>query len=84
MGARSRDGAFESRAAPHLIAGLIDGAVEDIGVKANDVIGVQVQQRNVAPLVGHRSVRGVAAVVGGENPERFPMLGDETLSPAAD
>jgi hypothetical protein len=84
MRARSRDGSFESRATPQLIAGFIDRAVEDIGVKANDVIGVQVQQREVAPLVGHGSARGVAAVVGGENLERFPMLGDETLPAAAD
>jgi hypothetical protein len=83
MRARSRDGSHEPRTAPQLIGGCFDRAVEDLGVKDYDVIGVQLQQREFAPLVAHASAGGVATVMACENRERLPMLGDETLSPAA-
>ena len=84
MGARSRDRAFESRTAPQLIAGFVNRAIEDVRIQGQDVIGVQVQEREFIPLVGHASGAGVATVVAGENRKRVCMLGDETLSPDAD
>jgi hypothetical protein len=84
MSPRSRDRSFESRSAPQLIAGFVNRAVEDIGVQGHDVIGVQVKERCLVPLVGHASGDGVATVVAGENLECLPMLGDEALSTAAD
>ena len=84
MGARSSDRAFESRTVPQLIASFVNSAVEDIGIQGHDVIGVQVQERELVPLVGHASGDGFATVVAGENRERLRMLGDEALAPAAD
>jgi hypothetical protein len=83
MGAWSRDRAFESRSAPQLIASFVNRAVEDVRMQGHDVIGVQVQEREFVPLVGHASGDGVATVVAGENRERLRMLGDEARSPAA-
>ena len=84
VGARSRDRSFESRTAPQLIAGFVNRAVEDIGIQGHDIIGIQVQERELVPLISHASVDGVAMVVAGENRERLPMGGDEALSAGAD